>query len=65
MITKLTLVVAMCAGLHYGDVQKKVQELQTQNPGTQVSVRIDKKAACYQGTVLTGKDAKLMQALQK
>ena len=65
MLTKISLVIALCSGLNYGDVQKKVHDIQSANPGTVVSVRVDKKAACYNGQVLTGKDAKLLQALGK
>lgn len=65
MLTKISLVVALCSGLHYGDVQKKIQAIQTQNPGTVVSVRVDKKAACFGNQVLTGRDAKLFEALGK
>lgn len=65
MLTKLTLVVALCAGHTFGDVQKKVQEITRSNPGATVQVRVDKKAACYNGMVLTGKDAKLLEQLGK
>lgn len=65
MLTKIALVIAMCSGMSFGQVQQKVAEVQKANPGVQVSVRIDKKAACYNGAVLTGKDAKLLEALGK
>lgn len=65
MLTKISLVIALCSHLGYGDVQKKINQIQSNNPGTVVSVRIDKKAACYNGQVLTGKDAKLLEALGK
>lgn len=65
MLTKITLVIALCSGMKFGDVQKRVSDVQRSNPGVQVSVRVDKKAACYQGTVLTGKDAKLLEQLGK
>lgn len=65
MLLKISLIVAMCSGVSFGDVQKKMIETQRNNPGAIVSVRIDKKAACLNGQVLTGKDAKLLQALNK
>ena len=65
MILKLSLVIAMCSGVHFADVQKKVSELQKQNPGAIVSYRIDQKAVCANGQILTGKEAKLMQTLGK
>lgn len=64
MLLKISLIVAMCSGVNFGDVQKKMAEVQSHNPGAVVSVRIDKKAACLNGQVLTGKDAKLLEALK-
>lgn len=63
MLVKISLVIALCSGVKYADIQKRMSDLISQNPGSQVSVRIDKKAACYDGKVLTGKDAKLIEAL--
>lgn len=64
MLLKISLIVAMCSGVNFGTVQKKLAEVQASNPGAQVSFRIDKKAACANGQVLTGKDAKLFEALK-
>lgn len=65
MLLKISLVVALCSGVHFDQVQKKLAELTAANPGAKVSVRIDKKAACANGQVLTGSDAKLLEALGK
>lgn len=65
MLLKISLIVAMCSGVSFQDVQKKMIEVQSHNPGSIVTVRIDKKAACSNGQVLTGKDAKLLEALGK
>lgn len=65
MLTKITLVIALCSGVHFGDVQKRMTNLMAANPGAQVSVRIDKKAECANGQILTGKDAKLLTELGK
>lgn len=63
MLLKISLVIAMCSGVNFSTVQNKMLEVQKNNPGAIVSVRIDKKAACMNGQVLTGKDAKLLEAL--
>lgn len=63
MLMKISLIVALCSGVSFQDVQHRLLQLQQANPGAQVSVRIDKKAACANGQVLTGKDAKLLAAL--
>lgn len=65
MLLKISLIVAMCSGVSFSDVQKKMMDVQSRNPGSIVTVRIDKKAACSNGRVLTGKDAKLLEALGK
>ncbi len=63
MLVKISLIVALCAHPNFNEVQKRMTELQSQNPKAAVSVRIDKKAICSNGMVLTGKDAKLMSEL--
>ena len=63
MLLKISIVVAMCSGIHFGEVQKKMAEVQAANPGATVSVRVDKRAVCSGGLVLSGKDARLMEAL--
>jgi hypothetical protein len=65
MLVKISLVVALCSGVHFNQVQKRLAEIQSANPGAKVSVRIDKKAACANGQVLTGADAKLLDQLGK
>lgn len=65
MLTKITLIVALCSGVSFHDVQKRVHDLQQANPGTVVSVRVDKKAACSGDEILTGKDARLLSQLGK
>lgn len=65
MLTKITLVLALCSGVKFDDVAAKIQSIQKSMPGVQVTTRIDKKAACYKGMILTGKDAKLLSQLGK
>lgn len=65
MLVKISIIIAACSGLHYADVQKKLTEVQSANPGAIVSFRLDKKAQCSNGQVMTGKDAKLLEALGK
>lgn len=65
MLVKISLVVALCAGIHYADVQKELTRLQQDNPGAIVKARVDRKAACANGQVLTGADAKLLETLGK
>lgn len=65
MLTKITLVVALCSGIHASDVQKRMADLMRSNPGSTVSIRIDKKAQCYNGQILTGQQAKFIEALGK
>lgn len=63
MLTKIVLVVALCSGVKYQTVQTKIAELQAHNPGSTVTLRVDKKAQCLNGQVLTGKDAKILEEL--
>ena len=65
MLLKITLVIAACAQMKYGDVQKKLAEVQTRNPGATIALRLDKKAQCSNGLVLTGKEAKLFSELHQ
>jgi hypothetical protein len=65
MITKIALVIALCSGVTVDQVEQKLAEMRKANPGVDVSFRLDKKAQCYNGRVLTGKEAKLFQALGK
>lgn len=65
MLTKITLVVALCSGVTMEKIQARLVALRGANPGAEVSVRIDKKAQCYQGHVLTGKDARLLEQIGK
>lgn len=63
MLVKISLIVALCSGAKMENIQSKLAELKAANPNAEVSIRIDKKAACYKGQVLTGKNAKLLQQL--
>lgn len=63
MLTKIILVIATCANMSVEKVQDRLQEIKAANPGAEVSYRVDTKARCYKGQVLTGKDAKLFDKL--
>lgn len=65
MLVKISLVVAMCSGVHLDQVQSKLAELRQANPSAVVSMRVDKKAQCYKGQILTGRDAKLLEEIGK
>lgn len=65
MITKITLVIALCANMTVDKVEQKLAQVRASNPGTEVTFRVDKKAQCYGGRVLTGKEAKLFEQLGK
>lgn len=63
MLTKIVIVVALSCGVKFPDLQKQIQTVQAHNPGAVVSYRIDRKAQCINGQVVTGKDAKAIEAL--
>jgi hypothetical protein len=63
MLTKIVIVVALSCGVKFPQVQKQVLEMQAKNPGAVVSYQINKKAACVNGNVVLGKDAKAIEAL--
>ena len=43
MLVKIAVVVSVCSHIAMTNVQKRVAELQAQNPKAQVTVRLDKK----------------------
>lgn len=63
MLTKIIIVVALSCGVKFPQVQEQVSKLQAQNPNAVVSYQINKKAACVNGHVVLGKDAKAIEAL--
>jgi hypothetical protein len=63
MLTKITLIVALCSGAKFDTIQSRLAELRKANPGTVVSVRVDKKARCIGKTILTGPEARLAEQL--
>ena len=65
MLLKISLIVAACSGVHYDQVAKELAGLRASYPQAQVSYRIDTKAKCVGSQVLTGRDAKLLEALGK
>lgn len=65
MLTKIVVVVALCAGNTVQSVQSKLADLRAKHPDATVTYRIDKHAKCVGNQVLTGKDAKLAEALGK
>lgn len=64
MLTKIVLVIALCSGVKLETVQSKLVELRKLHPDAAISYRIDTKAQCYKGQVLTGRDAKLADQLK-
>lgn len=52
MLTKITLVVALCANLSTQQIQSKMQDLQSHNPNSKVTVRFDQKAKCEKGEII-------------
>jgi hypothetical protein len=53
MLTKISLIVALCSNLTTAQIQSKLRELENQNPGSTVTLRLDKKAQCdAQGNVI-------------
>lgn len=63
MLIKISIIVALCSGTHYADVTKKMSELRQAYPEAVVTARVDKRAQCADGMVLTGRDAKLLEQL--
>ena len=50
MLIKIAVIVSVCAHVNMADVNKRVAQLQIQNPKAQVTVRLDKKCqAATQG----------------
>lgn len=43
MLVTISLVVSLCSSVSMQEVQKKMAELQAQNPGAKVTMRVDKK----------------------
>lgn len=53
MLTKISLVVALCSQASMSSIQTKVKEIEAHNHGSKVSVRLDSKAKCdAQGNVI-------------
>lgn len=46
MLTKITLIIALCSNLSTQQIQAKMHALETQNPNTKISLRLDQKAQC-------------------
>lgn len=46
MITKITLMIALCSNFSTQAIQSKMKDLETKNPGSKISLRIDQKAQC-------------------
>lgn len=53
MLTKITLVIALCSNLSTQAIQKRMQSLESQNPNSKVTLRFDAKAQCMpDGTIV-------------
>jgi hypothetical protein len=47
MLTKILLVVALsCPGITMDKIQAKLHSLESQNPGSKVTLRLDRKVEC-------------------
>jgi hypothetical protein len=66
MLTKITLVLAMCMHPSSSDVQSKLQALRKNNPDAVVSLRVDQKATCSDGQVLkkNSREEKILTSLK-
>ena len=66
MITKITLVLAMCLSPKGADVQAKLAELRKANPDATVTLKVDAKAQCANGKVIpsANKEAKILSSLK-
>lgn len=46
MLTKISLIVALCAHVSTAQIQSTLSKLQAQNPGSKITVRLDQKSSC-------------------
>lgn len=66
MITKITLVLALCMAPKAADVRSKLAELRNHNPEAIVSLRLDNKARCANGVLISKspKEAEILARLK-
>lgn len=46
MITHISLVIALCSHLSMGQIQSQMKDLQSHNPDSKITLRLDQKATC-------------------